>query len=157
MDDGLGVALARGRFGHFGGRHDMSAVEQAMGVLFVTHELSDVVTVAGLRQPQPDGGILVIPAAVFNRELDAGRAAVLAIGDGGIVFRYPFLSCALSSTDITHILAPSATLDTLGPLPADWQTRLSGIDAGDTVADHLERLGLAAAQPLPDPQACPHA
>ena len=158
MDSGLSTALASDRFGHFGGRHEMTMVEQAMGILFLTHEVSDLITVAGLRNPPSlDSGVLAIASAVFNRELDAGRAAVLAIGDGGIVFRYPFLSCELRGPDIAHILAPATTLEALGPLPEHWRPRLSRLDAGDTVSGHLERLGLTAAQPLPDPRGHPQA
>lgn len=159
MESGLSEALANGRFSHFHGHHEMAAVEQAMGILFLTHEVSDAVTAAGLRQSHPDSALIVLRSELFNHELDARRAAVLAIGDGGIVFRYPFLTRSLADADIAHILVPGATFGALAPLPARWRQRLSRTDAvtADDISAQLIRLGYTAARPLDDPRSRPRA
>lgn len=103
MQTGLGQSLTAGRFGYFDGDDEMCSVEQAMDICFLTNEISDAVTVSRLYDSSADAAILAIKASVFHSYLNDGKAAVLAIGDGGIVFRYPFLTNSLSEKDVTWI------------------------------------------------------
>ncbi|MDX1607348.1 MAG: hypothetical protein R3202_14240, partial [Candidatus Competibacterales bacterium] len=107
-DTGLAAALAAGRFGHFAGRNRMCEVERAMGVWFVSHELSDAVTVSRLHEGPDDGAILVLPAFLFEAERQRRAAAVLAVGDSGIVFRYPLLARPLMIDEPALIVVPQA-------------------------------------------------
>lgn len=153
MDTGLNAALAAGEFGHFAGRNEMCEVERAMGVYFVTHAVSDAVTVSALHAGGADRGIAVFRAALFNRALDAHRAAVLAVGDMGLVFRYPLLTRPLTLAAIDHLIVPTECGATL---PAALRHKRIVIEAGERgdcearIAQAFRQLGIEPAVPLPD-------
>jgi hypothetical protein len=119
MQSGLRSALAGDRFGWFDGTDEMCRVERAMGVYFLTSEVSDAVTVSRLFQHPADAGIVVVRAALFHDCLEAGEAAVLAVGDGGMVFRYPLLTRPVTRADVACVFtsrafAPAAAEDREG-------------------------------------------
>jgi hypothetical protein len=149
---GLGRALAQGAFGHCNGEDEMCGVERAMGVYFLSSELSDAVTVARLQEQPRDAAVIAVSAAVFNRALERHRAAVLAVGDGGIVFRYPFLTAPVSAADVARVFVPAGAQLSGCPVPAD---RVSVVGGGgrreleDNLRSELERCGLVPAEPRP--------
>ena len=156
MQTGITTALRTGSFGYFDGDDELCAVERTMEVFFITHELSDAITVSALHTGISDGGIVVMKSGLFNRSLAAGKAAVLGIGDGGIVFRYPFLCEPLSSEMIDCVLMNASSIQSI-PTHLQESCRLIPIP-GNTKAE-LERemiescgrLGLLNATPQPWP------
>lgn len=105
MSSGLLNALQTERFSHFEGSNELCLVEQVMNVYFLTHELSDALTVARLFEKEAnDAALLVIPSEVFIQAQEKAAAAMLAIGDFGFVFRYPFLASAIGLTDCAYII-----------------------------------------------------
>ena len=152
LQSGLDHGCGTGSFGYFDGNDEMAGVEQAMGVYFLTNELSDAMTVSRLYDSPPDGGIVALHASVFNQSLDDGRAAVLAVGDGGIVFRYPFLTAPLEMTDIARVFVTRPAADRLASAgrPADGITVLQGRDRREletSLQEAARHLGISAAMP----------
>ena len=84
-----------------------------MNIYFITHELSDALTVSGLKHGNPEGGILVFPASLFNEALSKKTAAVLAIGDSGMVFRYPFITKKLLIHDLSRLIVTDSLAEKL--------------------------------------------
>lgn len=152
---GLASALRDGCFGDSGSTHRMSEVERIMGVYFVTTEFSDALTLAPLYDDPADAGILIFRSGVFNRRLDAYAAAVLAIGDSGVVFRYPFLAEPLTLSDIDYLLVSPATRAMLGPESDRLGDRLLVIPPGDRagterwIAACFRGHGVVPATPVP--------
>jgi hypothetical protein len=150
---GLKTALNTERFGHCESSQRMSEVERIMGVYFVSSELSDALSLTALHENPVDAGILVFRARVFNRRLDACAAAVLAIGDSGVVFRYPFLTEPLTLADIDYLLVPPAARDALKPVPPALNDRLLVVPPGSReaterrIAERFRHYGIAAATP----------
>lgn len=109
METGVMNAITNGSFGHFDGSREESGVERIMDICFFTREIRDALTVADMRNNR-NGCILVLSARHFNRALSERRAAVMAIGDSGMVFGYPFLadSVLLDEIDALVITQPLA-------------------------------------------------
>jgi hypothetical protein len=148
MQVDLDTALARGRFGHFQGEDEMAAVERAMGVYFLTSDPSDAVTVSRLPESPRWGGILAVPAALFNARREGGAAAVLGVGDGGLVFRYPLLTAPLDAADVACLFLAPGCADPATPVWRDRIVRLSGSTRGeleDSLRLHMARRGIAPA------------
>lgn len=152
---GLHAALAAGCFGHGESSHRMSEVERIMGVYFVSGELSDALTLTALHENPADAAILVFRSRVFNRRLDACAAAVLAIGDSGVVFRYPFLTEPLAPEDIDRLLVSPAIREALPPLPSALNDRLLVVPPGSRettagwIAARFRAYGITPAAPVP--------
>lgn len=134
MQSGLRQAAVNSSFGHFDGDDEMSRVEKAMDVYFLTSEISDAVTVSLLHESADDAAIIAVRASLFNEHLDRHEAAVLAVGDGGVVFRYPFLTAPVPGSAVESILAVSS-LKT-AELPEEFRERC--ILAGGTTRRELE-------------------
>lgn len=151
---GLKTALNTERFGHCESSHRMSEVERIMGVYFVSSELSDALSLTVLHENPADTAILVFRSRVFNRRLDACAAAVLAIGDSGVVFRYPFLTEPLTPADIDYLLVSPATRDALKPLPPALNDRLLVVPpglretTGQWIVERFREYGITPAVPL---------
>lgn len=151
---GLKTALSTGRFGHCESSQRMSEVERIMGVYFVSSEISDALSLTALHENPVDAGILVFRSRVFNRRLDACAAAVLAIGDSGVVFRYPFLTEPLTPADIDHLLVSPATRDALAPMSSTLNDRLLVVPPGSReaaerrTAERFHRHGIVPAIPV---------
>lgn len=144
-------------FGHFDSDHEMAVAEQVMDVFFVTHELSDAVTVSGIYEDAAQSGIFVFRAERFNEQLDAGKAAVLAIGDSGVIFRYPFLTAPLSLSEIDYLLVNLSFLETAS-IPPGFEGKLvvmenppgqSRSDFEQRLGHRLDSLGITPAAPIP--------
>lgn len=86
----------------------MGSLERRLGVFFVSNALSDALSIAGFERGDADAGIVVFPAAVFNEALRQGHAGVLAYAEGGLVFRYPFLTQAPRLENSAYLLLDQA-------------------------------------------------
>lgn len=105
ISSGLLNALETKSFAYFQGSNELCLVEQVMNVYFLTHELSDALTVARLFEADADdAAVLIIPSNVFINAQKEYCAAMLAIGDFGFVFRYPFLTSPISLDDCAYII-----------------------------------------------------
>jgi len=142
MSSGLGEALSSGCFGHFEGTREECQVEKVMDIHFVTHEISDALTASDHISPGQDNGIIVFPASHFNEQLNSGNAAVLAIGDSGMVFRYPLLSRPLFITDVTAIITCDSFVETARGDQKEWADKLipMGAELKDDTTLCLNRL-----------------
>jgi|GEM_PF-3681877 len=153
MDTGLGAALAAGSYGWFDGADELAAVEQAMGVYFLSSEPADAISVARLASHPADAAVLAIPANLFDRRLEAGAAAVLAIGDGGLVFRYPLITAPVPALEVSCLFVASDTAAAM--VPAAWRERLVNLGTGtrreleDRLAAALHGRGMHPARPVP--------
>lgn len=89
------------------GERDSALFERTFGVQFVSHEISDALTVSGRFDPASadDSAIIVIDASFFNEANKNGDAASLAIGDAGHVFCYPFVARSITLDDIIVLFA----------------------------------------------------
>jgi hypothetical protein len=151
MQSGLHAALAGTSCGWVNGTDEMCRVEQAMGVWFLTHEVSDAVTVSRLYEQPPDGGILAIRASLFDDCLERGEAAVLAVGDGGMVFRYPLLARPVATAEVACIFVSPA----YGPAATTGRDDRTITLAGKTrkeleqdLGRHMSARGLSPASPV---------
>ena len=104
VSQGLLASLLRGEFGYFDDDRSLPALEQELGVFFVSHALSDALTVARLLEQAHDGGVLIFRSELFRRESASRRAAVLGFAEGGLIFKYPFLVQPLRLSDIDYLL-----------------------------------------------------
>lgn len=153
MRNGVCKAVAKHCFSHVPGEEELSRVERAMGIYFLTHEISDAVSASALHNAGEDNAILVINADYFNRQLRAYRAAVLAIGDAGFVFRYPFVSEPLGITDIDYIIT-TATGKAAAVIPEKIRDRLILLDRKSRqelehcLQQKLIQAGITPAQPI---------
>ncbi|NNM01192.1 MAG: hypothetical protein HKO62_10615 [Gammaproteobacteria bacterium] len=133
---------------------ELALVEQVMGVSFVSHELSDALHGAGQAPPDALAAIAVLPAALFETRRRQGAAAVLAIGDSGLVFRYPFLTDPPQPADCQLLM-------TCGPVPEGLRAAATApivalptgarAEAERAAQAHLAERGLLAAAPRPCP------
>ncbi|MGR8921140.1 MAG: hypothetical protein ACU85V_16100 [Gammaproteobacteria bacterium] len=119
IDGGLAAALAAGHFGLNAGAHALAALEREAGVMFLSQDLSDALSVARPWAGPGDVAVLVVPAAVFAARAAAGEAAVLGFADPGVVFRYPFVTAPLELGELAAIacaepLSPQATATAAG-------------------------------------------
>jgi hypothetical protein len=157
IDHGLAAVLAGAAPGMNAGDHALAALEREAGVLFVSQDVSDALSVTRLWQAPRDAAILAIPASVFAQAHAAGRAAVLGFADPGVVFRYPAFVAPLATTAVSHLFVHAdalhgATADmascaprvvTLGPAAASRDAFAA------TLAVALTERGIAAARPGP--------
>lgn len=151
MSAGLSEALASGCFGHFANPPPQCALEQELGVVLCSQDLSDALAVARPWE-NPDGVVLVFPAALFQQAWRARRAAVLAFAEPGVVFRYPFLLDPLRTEALTALVlapgvAPPAAAAAGGAALVSLPTGLSGKrrETEAAVREALSRRGLAPA------------
>ena len=121
---GLKQGITSKSLGHSPDNDETSRVEQAMGVYFFSHEISDALTASALHEENRNGdnAIMVIKAGFFNHQLQNYHAAVLAIGDTGFVFRYPFVTRPIRLDDIDYIITASTVASGM-PLPEKMHDR----------------------------------
>jgi hypothetical protein len=101
---GLNEILRTSELGHFDGEQAVARLERELGVYLVSQDFSDAYSVARFWENSRDGYIAVFESAVFNRELHAGRAAVLGFAEPGVVFKYPFLTRPLALAAIDYLI-----------------------------------------------------
>lgn len=150
MSEGVEAALQKGRFEHFADNGSLAALERALGVYFLSHQIEDALSVARLPDGGNDRGVLVIPSRVFNDALEARRAAVLAYAEGGQVFHYPFLLEGIELSDIACLIVEKRCTPTCSVPVYDYSSeRATASDVRQDVATLLERLKLKGAVPQP--------
>ncbi|MCP5202165.1 MAG: hypothetical protein H6977_19375 [Gammaproteobacteria bacterium] len=103
IDRGLAALLAGEPLALNTGEHALAALEREAGVLFVSQDVSDALSVTRLWAAPPDAAILAIPAAAFAAAQADGRAAVLGFADPGVVFRYPAFAAPLAASAVSHV------------------------------------------------------
>lgn len=153
---GLGNAIEKNRFEHIPVEDEISRVERAMSVYFLTHEISDAISVSAIHNPGiEDNGILVFNSFYFNSKLQQKKAAVLAIGDAGMVFRYPLFTEPLTMDDIDYVITISGkkgtpALDKLH-IPDNKQLIIPAGNRqqlGKAITEKFRQLGMTAARPV---------
>lgn len=102
--------LADGEFPFNGPAHSLCALDRELGVLLVSNELSDAVTVARPYLATRDAAVAVLPAASFAWRAAAGEAGVLAFAEPGVVFRYPFLAPPVTLAECLCLIVHQACL-----------------------------------------------
>lgn len=144
-------AIAEQVFSHATGGQEMNRVEHAMGVYFLTHEISDALAASALHKSNNnDNAVLVIRSDYFNRQLQAYNAAVLAIGDAGVVFRYPFVTMPIKVDDIDFIITTTSGIK----IPARMQEKHIRLTGGsrrqleDTLKVKFGELDITATSPV---------
>ncbi len=147
--------ISNGKFGHFPGSNEMTRVEQIMDIFFVSHEISDAISVSSLYQKHSDHAILVFNASLFNQQLLLKQAAVLAIGDFGLVFRYPFLTHPLKLAEVAYIISNTETANIASGLAITPITEklicidpCGRSDCAKQIDEQFERRGIKSAQPV---------
>lgn len=95
VDSGASALLTAGESGLAAGAHALNRLERELGVVLVSADLSDALSVARLWEAGRDACVIAFDAAHFAHEARAGRAAVLAFAEPGVVFRYPLLALPL--------------------------------------------------------------
>ena len=123
MESGIRTATVAGMFSHFYGTREESRVERIMDVCFLTHEIRDALTVSDMGK-NPEGGILVLAASYFNRCLAERKAAVMAIGDSGMVFNYPFVTAGIPLEAIDSLVVTGGMAEKLRALPPAMAEKL---------------------------------
>lgn len=113
IETGMFRYIMEGIFHHFHGSREECRVERIMNIYFITHELSDALTVSGLKHGNTEGGILVFPTSLFNEAFSKKTAAVLAIGDSGMVFHYPFITNKLLIHDLSRLIVTDSLAEKL--------------------------------------------
>lgn len=111
MSSGILEALQKQKFEHYSGSAETNRAEQIMQIYFVTHDLSDAITASNLYDIHQDNAVLVFKSSHFNQSLHNGEAAVLNVGDMGVIFRYPFLTQCLTFSDIDYIIVNETIVD----------------------------------------------
>jgi hypothetical protein len=92
-------------------------------------------------------------STVFNEHLRRYEAAVLGIGDAGIVFRYPFTTHAISESEVAFVFVSAGCLDdsTLDAYAVDKLVKVSGRSRPEVESDlheKAQKLGIFAASPV---------
>jgi len=150
---GIRNTLACEYFDHCPGNDETNRAERAMGIYFLTHEISDAIAASALHVSNRDNAMLVIKADYFNRLLRLYQAAVLAIGDAGFVFRYPFVTGPIGLDDIDYIVTSSAAARefTLPEKLRDKHIPLAGGSRQELEHDirvKFEQMGITPASPV---------
>lgn len=110
MSAALLDAILNGQFWHYAGDDRGNHLEQELGILFVSQDFSDALTVSRLWEKQWDACIVIFKSNIFNNALINKNAAMMATAEPGVIFKYPFLSQALSLSDIENIIVSSEFL-----------------------------------------------
>lgn len=159
MSHHLLACLSTGEFGHFPGSNEVTQVEKTMNIFFVSHEISDALSVSSIYQAHDDGAILVFKASLFNQQLSQKQAAVLAVGDFGLVFRYPFLTRPIRLEEVEYIVCTTETAQAINqPTAVQIAEKLICIDSygrrayTEKIAERFNQLDITSAQPVRCPE-----
>ena len=109
MNSGLINAVRNKRFGLFEDDNPHAPMEHNLEIFFVSHDLSDAMTIARIWGETEDAAILCIHSRVFNAYNAVKRAAVMAFAEPGVVFKYPFFVEPIELTDIFRIFINEKT------------------------------------------------
>jgi hypothetical protein len=173
---GLLEALAEQSFWHFSSGRPLASLERELDVIFCSEHAGDALTAAlPWEAGANDAGLLMFSSNVYRDRSRQRAAAMLALADPGMVFKYPLLAEPLRWDDIDMILTSEDTLQRCraaasGELVAGLGEhacyrlqqlacsglfdRLRGTPAhdrttwADAVADSLQQVQSAPAQPV---------
>ena len=152
---GLSAAILNDNFARINNGNEINEVEAVMRVCFLSHEISDAISSSRIHENQPDSAILVFKSSIFNTEFQRRRAAVLAIGDFGMVFRYPFLTRPLMMCELEYIIITPPSLNHFKVRSAALENKLICIDAKNRKAFETQLQqecsirGIENARPVP--------
>lgn len=107
------LGIVSGELTPNGRSHSLCVLENELGVLLVSNELSDAVTVARPFVAGRDAAIAIIPAGAFAWRAAAGEAGVLSFAEPGVVFRYPFLAQSVQFSELVSVFVHRAFLTRL--------------------------------------------
>ena len=117
---GLLQAIKSDLFEKFNSDNPHSALEAELDVYFLSHELSDALTIARLWEQTEDACLLCLPGNLFNNRHQAKAAAVMAFSEPGFVFNYPFITEPIDIQNVMIIFINHATYASLiESLPED--------------------------------------
>lgn len=122
---GLKEVLKHGELGHFDGEKSVTRLEHELGIYLVSQDFSDAYSVARFWEAGRGAYIAVFQSRFFNRELYAGRAAVLGFAEPGVVFKYPFLTHPVKLSDINFLIVS----------PEDFDDITAGLEKGSSPND----------------------
>ncbi len=111
MSTGFLQALEQGEFGLYEDAKPHSGLEGQLGVYFISHELSDALTIARLWENEDDAVLIIIPSNYFNHMNKECKAAVMAFSEPGFVFKYPFFIEPISLEHILCMIINEKTYD----------------------------------------------
>jgi len=111
MSSGLFEALLDDHFWHYSGEDSGNQFEKDLDVLLLTQDFSDAFTVSKLWEQKPDACIIIFRSEIFNNALNDRKAAMMATAEPGVVFKYPFLSHALTSENIEYLVVSADLLN----------------------------------------------
>ena len=109
MNTGLVNAIQKQKFGLFDDDNPHVPMEHNLEIYFVSHELSDAMSIARLWGEAQDAAILCITSRVFNAYNAVKRAAVMAFAEPGVVFKYPFFVEPIAINDIFKVFINEMT------------------------------------------------
>ena len=145
LESGMCDGIREGKFALNNGSHSLAALERELGVVLVSADFSDALSVSRLWESNDDGGILIIPASAFDKHYSAHNAAVLGFAEPGVVFKYPFFANPIPVNEIAYLIIHRKQVDKLlnsleEPAPASDSP--DGLTKGGivTASDLLERL-----------------
>lgn len=113
MSAGLPDAILSNQFWHYAGDDRGNHLEQELGVLFVSQDFSDALTISRFWEAQWDACIVIFKSNIFNNALTNKNAAMMATAEPGVIFKYPFLCQALLLSDIENIIVSTEFLTKL--------------------------------------------
>jgi len=130
ISSGVLNVLEKQDIGHFHDSSETNNAEQILQIYFVTNELSDAITASGLYKNQ-DSAVLVFKSSIFNTALSQGKAAVMEVGDMGVIFNYPFLTQKLKLIDLAYIIVNESIVDKTKLLLPQFANRIFSIPVGE--------------------------
>ncbi len=79
-------------------------LEKELDIFFLSHELSDALSISKLWQKNNDSAILVLPSSYFIQALKFHEAAMMGFAEPGFVFHYPCLVNPLRLADLAYVI-----------------------------------------------------
>ncbi len=104
MNAGVFNAILNKQFWYNAKDENDNDLEQELGVIFVSQDLSDALTASRLWEDKSDACILVIRASLFHQELLKKQVAMMATAEPGVVFKYPLFTSPLLLADVDYLI-----------------------------------------------------
>lgn len=130
VSTGFLEALKSQEFGFFSNTSETNLAEQILQIYFITHDLSDAITASSLYKKDQDSAVLIFKASAFNQALEQRKAAVMEVGDMGVIFRYPFLTEPLTLDNLDCILVNDENVEQTKQLAPDFSDKILSVTTG---------------------------
>ena len=140
LDSGINDGIRKGEFALNEGSHSLAALERELGVVLVSADFSDALSVSRLWEGHDDGGILVIPASTFDKHYIQHNAATLGFAEPGVVFKYPFFTNPIPINDIAYLIVHQKQADKLVNAANDARPPVDASNNPATSGDISDRL-----------------